>query len=197
METLTQIWERLKEQGYESDKGSVHSYLHVYEKLLEPYRETALNVLEIGIFKGDSLRMWFEYFTKANIYGIDESLTPVDGMADLKPLIEEIVNSEPYSRLFNTHIHIFDAENEEEINKRFRNIKFDVIIEDANHSIEQQINLYNIWGHYLTDIGIYIIEDIQDIELNANTFDGIGGRIFDLRDVKLRYDDVVIVFKNQ
>lgn len=51
-ETLTEIWQRLKEQGHESDKGSIHSYIPVYEKLFEQYRHTALNVLEIGLFRG-------------------------------------------------------------------------------------------------------------------------------------------------
>src|SRR5574339_18444 len=170
METLTEIWTRLSKQGYESDKGSVHSYLPVYEKIFEQYRHTALNVLEIGIFKGDSLRMWAEYFTKANIYGIDCSLTPHDGMANLQPLMDEILHVNPYAPLYNTHVHIFDAENVTEVSRRFFGTKFDVIIEDAGHEINQQLNLFKIWQPYLVKDGLYIIEDIQDIDKDEPRF---------------------------
>ena len=32
-----------------TDKGTLHSYLPLYEKLLAPIKETAINVLEVGI----------------------------------------------------------------------------------------------------------------------------------------------------
>ena len=182
--TLQQIWDELKEQGYESDKGSVHSYIPVYEKLLAPYRETALNVLEIGLFKGDSLRMWEQYFTRAAVLGIDCSVTPHGGMADLRPMIEE-----------GWRIEIFDAENINEVEGRFSRYKFDVIIDDAGHHIEQQLNLYSIWKNYLADGGMYIVEDVQDIDNDWYEFTSLGGLIYDLRSEKNRYDDVLIVIK--
>lgn len=188
METLQQIWQRLKEQGYETDKGSVHSYIPVYEKLLAPYRETALNVLEIGLFNGNSMRMWREYFTNATIHGIDCSVTPHDGMADLRPLIAEI--DEEY--IPKMQIHIFDAENQKEVENRFKGVKFDVIIEDANHSLQQQVILAAIWHEYVKEGGVYIIEDVQDIK---NIVSIANGEIIDLRHVKNRYDDVLIVLK--
>lgn len=199
MKTLIQIWEDLRKVGYETDKGSIHSYLPVYEKLLAPYRETALNVLEIGLFNGNSIRMWAEYFTKAKVWGIDCSLTPHDGMADLNPLVNDIMNSQPYQPLFNTHVHIFDAENKEEVAKRFTGTKFDVIIEDAGHEINQQLNLFDIWKEYIADGGIYIIEDVQDLDKDEHLFyrTRINRhlRIIDLRNEKGRYDDVLIVIK--
>lgn len=188
MKTLLAIWDEMKANGCESDKGSVHSYIHVYEKLLAPYRETALNVLEIGLFKGYSLIMWKSYFgINTKVYGIDCSETPHDGMADLRPMIKA-----------GWPIHIFDAENEDEVAKRFSGVKFDVIIEDAGHEINQQLNLYSIWKEYLSNDGVYIIEDIQDIKTNRDRFyEEIGYvDIHDLRYVKGRYDDVMISIKN-
>lgn len=185
MKTLQEIWDSMKKAGCESDKGSVHSYIPVYEKLLEPYRETAKNILEIGLFNGHSLMMWKSYFPmNTKVYGIDCSETPHDGMADLRPMIKS-----------GWDIHIFDAENELEVAKRFSGIKFDVIIEDAGHHLEQQHNLYRIWKDYLAEDGIYIIEDVQDIDKTAYSFRKIDGEIIDLRDVKGRYDDVLIVIK--
>ena len=34
-------------------------------------RDSKINILEIGIENGDSLRIWREYFSKANICGVD------------------------------------------------------------------------------------------------------------------------------
>ena len=190
--TLQQIWDDLKDQGYESDKNSVHSYLPVYENQLEPYRHTALSVLEIGVFKGDSIRLWKEYFTKATIFGIDCDEKPHGGMADLFPFVKEHIFDDRVG------IHIFNAEDEQQAKIRFSRIKFDVIIEDAGHHIEQQLNLYNIWKHYLADGGIYIVEDVQDIDNTKDLFlrlDTETTWIVDLRDKKGRYDDVLIVIK--
>ena len=187
MKTLLEIWDDLKEQGYETDKGSVHSYIPVYEELLAPYRETALNVLEIGLFNGASLRMWEEYFTRAAVLGIDCSVTPHGGMADLRPMIKA-----------GWDIHIFDAENKEEVAKRFSGIKFDVIIEDAGHEINQQLNLYKIWKPYIAECGIYVIEDIQDFNIGIKRIiEEIDEdvEIFDRRSEKGRYDDILIVIK--
>ena len=59
-----------------TDKNTTHSYLPLYQKLLESKKETALNVLEIGIGdfgwkNGGSMKLWNEFFTNANIYELD------------------------------------------------------------------------------------------------------------------------------
>jgi len=35
-----------------TDKNTVHSYLPLYQELLKSKKETAQNVLEVGIYKG-------------------------------------------------------------------------------------------------------------------------------------------------
>lgn len=170
-----------------SDKGDLHSYLPVYEEILSPYREKAMNVLEIGLFNGASLLMWEKYFTKAKVCGIDCDERPHGGMADLRPLIAE-----------GTHnIVIGDAENKNDIEKYFNDIKFDVVIEDAGHDIDQQLKMYVTLKPYLNKGSIYIIEDIQDIDKTKNIFENIDPekqiKIIDLRQVKNRYDDIIII----
>lgn len=188
MDTLQAIWNKLTLEGFSSDKGNIHSYLPVYEEILSPYREKASNILEIGLFQGHSLRMWKQYF-KGKVYGIDCSETPHDGMADLRPIISE-----------GTHnIYIMDACNEVEVAKAFKGAMFDVIIEDAGHEVNQQLGLYSIWKKYLTPNGIYIIEDIQDIDETSPLFENIDPEktvtILDRRVVKNRYDDVIILIQ--
>lgn len=186
--TLQEIYNELKAQGHESDKGSVHSYVPVYEEILAPYRETAKNILEIGLLSGASLRMWERYFS-GNVYGIDCDLKPIGGRYDLQPIINE-----------GTHkIIIGDAEDPAVIEQHFKGIKFNVIIEDANHSIEQQIKLYENFKPYLADGGIYIIEDIQNIDAPEGIIKSIDKNkqlcVYDLRHIKQRYDDVLITIE--
>lgn len=188
METLFQIWKRLADAGYESDKGSVHAYIPVYEKLLAPYRETAKTVLEIGLFKGNSLRMWEQYFTTAYVHGIDCSETPHGGLADLRPMIAEGYHN----------IHILDGTSEEAIQKEFGDTKWSVLIEDSSHSIESQLKAIEIFRHKMEPGGIMIIEDIADIDKHRWVFESIAGlsvEIIDLRHIKNRFDDCLVVLR--
>jgi hypothetical protein len=74
-----------------TDKNTLHSYLELYEKLLSPKKDTAKNVLEIGIGpvklqNGGSIKLWKDYFTNATVYGLD--IIPKDCVLD------ELVNDE-------------------------------------------------------------------------------------------------------
>lgn len=186
-QSLQQIWD---ESPLKSDKGDLHSYLGVYEEILAPYRETAKNVLEIGLFNGYSLLMWEKYFS-GKVYGIDCSDRPHDGLADLRPLIQE-----------GTHnISIIDAENALEVSKLFMGYKFGVIIEDAGHHIEQQLKLYHVFKPYLSENSVYIIEDIQNIDATRHLFENIDTdkkvTILDRRRVNGRYDDMLVIIQNK
>jgi cephalosporin hydroxylase len=55
-----------------TDKSSLmHNYCMKYEKYLPFYQSDKLTLLEIGVLRGESLRMWADYFPKAKIVGID------------------------------------------------------------------------------------------------------------------------------
>ena len=54
-----------------TDKNTVHSYLPLYQQLLEGNKESAKHVLEVGIFQGGSIKLWSDFFTKATVYGLD------------------------------------------------------------------------------------------------------------------------------
>ena len=64
---------------------NVTGFLEIYEKYLKDYKNEEINILEIGVDRGDSLRLWREYFTKAKICGIDiiEKDFKIDGV-DIK-----------------------------------------------------------------------------------------------------------------
>lgn len=50
-----------------TDKNTIHSYLPLYQKLLISKKETAKNVLEVGIYNGGSIKLWSDFFTNANV----------------------------------------------------------------------------------------------------------------------------------
>ena len=58
-------------QKHGSDKAE-HGYCEFYERRFAPFRESATAVMEIGVYRGASLRAWLEYFPNAHIYGIDD-----------------------------------------------------------------------------------------------------------------------------
>lgn len=168
-----------------TDKGVTHSYLGVYDTLLEKYRDTATNVLEIGISGGYSHILWSRFFTKAQIYGVDISPIPTNLAAHR-----------------NITAYRGDAYNLNFIQEKFssQGIKFDVIIDDGPHTLESMIFAAEHYSKLLTDTGILIIEDVASIDWAApifNKFPAQTGKIaslIDLRSVKNRYDDIMIVF---
>ena len=169
------------------DKGTVHGYLETYADLLAPYRTTAARMLEVGIMGGHSLRMWEEFFTNAAVYGVDLCDQPFGGIADLRSMIAEGCHL----------IRLFDATNVAQVEANFDGIAFDVIVEDANHDLASQLEIYKNLRQHLQPDGIYIIEDIEDIDRDRAAFEQIDPerpvRIIDLRGRKNRFDDVLVV----
>ena len=45
--------------------------LPLYEQLLNSKKETAKNIFEVGIQNRGSIKLWFHYFTNANVHDID------------------------------------------------------------------------------------------------------------------------------
>lgn len=189
MQTLQKLYEKHK-VGDWPDKGSVHSYIDVYENILYEYaHDDRNNILEVGLMSGESLRMWAEYFA-GTVYGIDCGIKPIDGKADLTQAIKDGLN-----------IFIGDASNSEEIKKCFDGIKFDVVIEDANHDIEQQLKIYVALRPHLNEGSIYIIEDVQDIDRTRELFEKLDPEksveILDRRGIKNRYDDILVIIRDR
>jgi hypothetical protein len=120
----------------------VHNYLDKYEFFLHPWREKEFNLLELGIFRGASAKMWEKYFDRANIYCVD-----IDPCCEqyATPRIKPIVT---------------DLGKEENIHK-LRTIKPDIIVDDASHFWNHQIMALFCLFDVLPSGGIYILEDLE------------------------------------
>ena len=66
---------KLKEFFYKNNKKDLNKWLHyfdIYEENFSKYKKRKITILEIGIAKGGSLRMWKNYFSSdSKIVGID------------------------------------------------------------------------------------------------------------------------------
>jgi cephalosporin hydroxylase len=183
-----------------SDKDTVHSYIELYDKLLDRLKDTALNVIEIGISKGGSIKMWKDYFTRANVYGIDltdyKKLDHKNGIDDvaIKYINNELIKED--------RINLFIGQSGYDknfIDKKFKDIKFDFVIDDGPHTLQSMKDCINLYLPLLSENGILIIEDVQNIlwfnELEKETPEEYKENIFyyDRRFIKGRYDDLVFV----
>jgi len=57
--------------SFESDRAIIHNYNYLYEALFSNFKNNTNDVLEVGTYKGVSLKSWKAYFTKSKIYGIN------------------------------------------------------------------------------------------------------------------------------
>lgn len=180
-----------------TDKNTTHSYLDTYEKLFSNKKETAKNVLEIGIgsFKeknGGSIKLWRDYFTNATIYGMD--------ILSSDHVMDELLNDSRIILYTSTDAYNEDFFNNNILNK---NIKFDILIDDGPHTLESMITFITLYSQVLNDDGILIIEDVQSIEhikdLRNEVPDNLKPfvEIFDLRHIKNRYDDILFVIRKK
>ena len=169
-----------------TDKNTTHSYLPLYQQLLISKKETAKNVLEVGICRGGSIKLWHDFFTNANVYGLD-IMNPND-------LWEEIKNNEKIILYTST-----DAYNNDFFISNFlnKNIKFDFMIDDGPHTLESMKQFIKLYSNIMTDDGILIIEDVQSYHWIDTLINEVPEhlkpfiKIYDLRSNKNRYDDIV------
>lgn len=139
-----------------------HTYLEVYDKLFFPFQHESINVLEIGILRGISLKLWSKYFSKANIYGFDTfERTNWEGCSYEE--VQKFLQDEPRVKLAKVNScsnNIEDSINRVELLDTFPDNFFHIIIDDGSHELNDQIKTYHNFKPKLSKEGIYIIEDI-------------------------------------
>lgn len=135
---------------YPTDKATTHNYMPHYEFHFERFRHEEINLLEIGIggygdsnSGGGSLRMWKEYFTKANIFGFD--------IEQKDNLDEERIKT---WRGDQTDLNFLD-----QISGSIGGL--DIIIDDGSHVPAHIIRTFEYLFPKMKSGGIYVVEDTQ------------------------------------
>ncbi|MEM9552852.1 MAG: class I SAM-dependent methyltransferase [Acidobacteriota bacterium] len=132
-------------ETHQTDKCPYHhGYVEFYDKLFSPLRSEARKVFEIGVLRGESMRLWEAYFPRAEIYGIDIKDT-----------------SEHDSDRISTAIA--DQASRSDLHQLIEQIggDFDIIIDDGGHTMEQQQISFGALFPHLKAGGLYVIEDIH------------------------------------
>jgi spermidine synthase len=181
MRSLISLYEKYQ---HLTDKNTVHCYISsVYENLFNDIQDTCKNVLEIGIHQGGSIKLWKEYFINATIYAVDNNKNAVFPKDTSDEKIKLYVN-DAYSLRFVDSVP---------------NNNFDLIIDDGPHTLDSMIKFLQYYQSKLNENGILIIEDISDMNWIENFKPYILPEniekysVYDLRDVKGRYDDILFV----
>ncbi|MAI29445.1 MAG: hypothetical protein CMP38_04465 [Rickettsiales bacterium] len=129
----------------ESNEILGHGFAKFYELKLKKLKNNKINILEIGTWEGASTASFSLYFPKSFIYGIDRNYRFKYRSQNIKFL----------------NCNIKKNSDLKEFEKKFRNIKFGVIIDDGSHLLNDMIFSLKFFFKYLDKKGIYIIEDFN------------------------------------
>jgi hypothetical protein len=130
--------------AYDTDKIK-HRYLELYDPILAPWIDRKLTLLEIGIHKGGSVKLWRDYFSNAKIVGIDLKLPK---------------NFVPGERVQVFEGSQADTEFLSEVAMQTAPEGFDIIIDDASHVGElTKTTFWHLFDRHLKPGGLYAIED--------------------------------------
>lgn len=144
---------------YGSDKGSAkHRYTELYNMLFQPWRDAPIRFLEMGLQIGGpelghsqdrattdlpSVRMWLEFFAKAQIWGLDVS---------------------DFSWFSHERFQFVRCDMDARANVAAAACgmpPMDIMIDDASHASHHQQNAFLELFPRLNDGGLYIIEDLR------------------------------------
>ena len=127
--------------AFNTDKSSrTHGFTKHYDTYFELLRDAPLKLLEIGVQSGASLRMWKQYFPKAQIYGLD--------YFDVSPMEEDRIK-----------IVQGQQKDKEVLEKVLLNGPFDIIIDDGSHQNVDIMASFEYLFPRMKPGGIYVIED--------------------------------------
>lgn len=154
-------------KSYNCDKSDIHhewhgqTYFDIYEKYFSKLRDKKINLLELGVRDGSSLRTWASYFQDANIHGID---------------------IDPNCKVYQTsqfQIHTGSQDDEVMLNALSQMVGgWDIIIDDASHINTLTVKSFYALISQVKSGGYYVIEDLrnsyEDLSEDAKNWDGMN-----------------------
>ena len=136
----------LKKFFNKNNKKDLNKWLHyfdIYEENFSKFKKRKITILEIGIAKGGSLRMWKNYFSS------DSTIVGIDINPECKKFEKD-----------NIKTYIGNQTDVNFLGSVIKDIgKPDIIIDDGGHTSSQQIISFNYLFGHLNDKGIYLVED--------------------------------------
>lgn len=122
-----------------SDKGTIkHGYTKHYEELLCDRRQYPIELLEIGVACGASLKMWSSYFPFGTITGVD-----------IRPECKALCRDYKDVRIVIADATVTPIPG-----------RYDVIVDDGSHLPGQIVKAFALHWPWLLSRGLYCIEDL-------------------------------------
>lgn len=118
-------------------------YFPIYTRYFTPYRHRPVRVLEIGVYRGGSMRMWTRFFgPQAHLVGMDVDPVAIEcARGEYTVVLGDQSSPDDLRRVHEEHG------------------PFDVIIDDGGHTMEQQIVSIETLFPLLAEGGVYLVED--------------------------------------
>jgi hypothetical protein len=119
-------------------------FCEIYSMYFERLRNDFIQLLEIGVHRGRSLKMWKDYFPNGNIFGIEKR--------PIKDYDEERIK-----------VFVGDQGDPEFLEEVLNSIKGlpTIVIDDGSHIGKDQISSFEtIFGKLEPHCGLYCIEDL-------------------------------------
>lgn len=174
MKKLKNVYKKYSYPGGWGDKGTAHNYIPTYEKYID--RTDGVTLLEIGVMRGHSIKMWNEYLTNSRVIGIDISLDNLEFELD--------------------NVFVCDGTNAQAVKYGFPGVTFDYVIDDGSHFVKDQLASLDVFLPLMNKGGVYFIEDIagdEPLELIKQKLEGLNYTVVDGRGPDRPMDEIMVI----
>jgi SAM-dependent methyltransferase len=136
---------RINPHAYDTDKPTFDVYFRNYERVFAPLARRKIRLLELGINRGGSLKLWRDYFKQGVIAAID---------------INPVTVHDPTGRIRTYQGLQQDTALLDRVRAENAPDGFDVIIDDCSHIGEfTAISFWHLFDRHLKPGGLFVIED--------------------------------------
>ena len=118
-------------------------YLRHYEKVFAAWKDKSINFIEIGVANGNSLGVWKELFTTAQIIGVD-----------INPECAKFAGDR-------IKIEIGSQDDPEFLARLCSKYEPTIIVDDGSHLAHHVIYTFEHMFPFLAPGGIYVVEDLD------------------------------------
>ena len=128
-------------------KPGGHGYTKYYYEQFKHLKDDSLILLEFGVHKGASLKMWSEFFKNGAIIGVD------DGSSG--DLLKDYPDHRNITFMERSQSNLLD------LNYLTKITRYNIIIDDGSHYSQDIVKTFQTMFMSLAPQGIYVIEDLH------------------------------------
>lgn len=139
---MSSLWHLQANSVFDTDKNQ--AYLDVYDAILGSMRDAPVRILELGVHRAGSLRLWASYFPNGTVHGFDLNPPSIDDDPRIKVAAGDQANADS----LHAAMQAWGVE------------CFDIIIDDASHVGHLAAASFSIlFEKHLNAGGLYFLED--------------------------------------